>query len=82
MLAVRQPNLFVCNTTTWYGESTDTSNTFYFHEEYTCERDEKEGVDAHAASPHFQKWEEFSAQNPFTKEPVVSFFKIIAVLIE
>jgi autoinducer 2-degrading protein len=60
-----------------YGESTTTPNSFYFHEQYTGEEEGKKGFDAHAIAPHFVKWEEFAATDPFTKPPVVSFFKNI-----
>jgi quinol monooxygenase YgiN len=60
-----------------YGESTTTPNSYYFHEEYTGDDEGKKGFDAHAIAPHFVKWEEFAATDPFTKPPVVSFFKNI-----
>jgi (4S)-4-hydroxy-5-phosphonooxypentane-2,3-dione isomerase len=61
-----------------YGESTTTPNHFYFHEQYIGKDHGKEGFDQHAQSDHFKKWEEFVADtNPFTKEPVVSFFQSI-----
>lgn len=60
-----------------YGESVDTPNSFYFHEEYEGADAGKEGFDAHAKAPHFAKWEEFAATNPFTKPPVVSFYRSI-----
>ena len=60
-----------------YGESIDEPNSFYFHEEYTGKEEGKEGFDAHSVAPHFQKWEEFAAKDPFTKPPIVNFFKSI-----
>jgi quinol monooxygenase YgiN len=60
-----------------YGESTETPNSFYFHEQYMGKDEGKEGFDAHAIAPHFVKWEEFAATDPFTKPPRVSFFKNI-----
>eukprot|EP00592_Proboscia_alata_P020992 CAMPEP_0194421086 /NCGR_PEP_ID=MMETSP0176-20130528/20340_1 /TAXON_ID=216777 /ORGANISM="Proboscia alata, Strain PI-D3" /LENGTH=229 /DNA_ID=CAMNT_0039229027 /DNA_START=18 /DNA_END=707 /DNA_ORIENTATION=- len=54
-----------------YGESNDTPNTFHFHEEYLG----KEGFDAHTVAPHFVAWETFAGTDPFTKPPVVSFYK-------
>ena len=61
-----------------YGESTTTPNHFYFHEQYIGKDNGKEGFDQHSQSDHFKKWEEFVAdKNPFTKEPVVSFFQSI-----
>ena len=60
-----------------YGESVETPNTFHFHEEYTGEEEGKEGFDAHAKAPHFKVWEEFADTDPFTKPPVVQFFKSI-----
>jgi len=62
----------LCLQYTW-GEDINTPNIFYFHEEYLG----KEGFDAHAASEHFAKWETFAATEPFTKPPVVSFYKTI-----
>jgi (4S)-4-hydroxy-5-phosphonooxypentane-2,3-dione isomerase len=60
-----------------YGESTTTPNTFYFHEQYSGKERGQEGFQAHKVSAHFQVWEEFAAQSPFTKDPVVSFFQSI-----
>ena len=60
-----------------YGESTTTENKFVFHEEYTGKNDGKEGFDAHTKTPHFEAWESFVEKDPFTKEPVVNFFKTI-----
>lgn len=60
-----------------WGESISEKNTFYFHEEYIG----KEGFDAHAATPHFQKWEAFAAKGePFTKAPVVNFYETFPIL--
>ena len=58
-----------------YGESTVEPNKFLFHEEYEGAEGGKEGFDAHAAAPHFKKWEEFVEKDPFTKAPVVNCFK-------
>jgi autoinducer 2-degrading protein len=60
-----------------YGESITTPNSFYFHEQYKGDNEGKQGFDAHAIAPHFVKWEEFAATDPFTKPPVVSFLKNI-----
>jgi quinol monooxygenase YgiN len=61
-----------------YGESISTPNHFYFHEQYIGNENGKEGFDQHTQSDHFKRWEEFvAATNPFTKEPVVSFFESI-----
>jgi autoinducer 2-degrading protein len=60
-----------------WGESTEEDNKFLFHEEYTGEDGGKEGFDAHTKAPHFKKWEEFVEKDPFTKEPVVYFFRTI-----
>jgi len=62
-----------------YGESTSAPNTFYFHEQYEGSDGGKEGFDAHAASPHFQIWETFADTEPFTKPPVVSFYRTLWV---
>ena len=60
-----------------YGESISTPNSFYFHEEYIGIDGGKEGFDAHAIAPHFQVWENFAGKKPepFTKPPVVSFYR-------
>jgi quinol monooxygenase YgiN len=58
-----------------FGESVDTPNSFYFHEQYTGADKGKEGFDAHAIAPHFQIWEKFAATDPFSKPPVVSFYR-------
>jgi quinol monooxygenase YgiN len=60
-----------------YGESEDTPNKFVFHEEFTGNEDGKEGFEAHATMPHFLAWEEFASTNPFTKPPVVDFYKTL-----
>ena len=60
-----------------YGESVDEPNTFIFHEEYKGEDGGKEGFDAHASSPHFELWEKFVQKDPFTKPPVVDFFRTL-----
>ena len=61
-----------------YGESTTTPNHFYFHEQYIGKDNGKEGFDQHAQSDHFKKWEDFVAsKNPFTKDPIVTFFQSI-----
>ena len=59
------------------GECTNEENKFIFHEEYTGDNDGKEGFDAHSKVLHFQKWEEFVQMDPFTKPPVVNFFKTL-----
>lgn len=66
----------LCKQYDW-GESTSTPNTFYFHEQYEGNDGGKEGFDAHAAAPHFQIWETFAGTNPFTKPPVVSFYRTL-----
>jgi quinol monooxygenase YgiN len=56
-----------------WGEDTTIPNVFHFHEEYLG----KQGFDAHATAPHFQEWETFAATDPFTKPPVVNFYKTL-----
>ena len=58
------------------GESLDTPNSFYLHEEYTGADDGKEGFEAHQATPHYKAWEKFAATNPFTKDVEVGFYRI------
>ncbi|GFH53253.1 hypothetical protein CTEN210_09729 [Chaetoceros tenuissimus] len=60
-----------------YGESTSEENKFVFHEEYTGKDGGKEGFEAHKLTKHFAAWEEFAAKDPFTKPPVVDFFRTI-----
>jgi quinol monooxygenase YgiN len=61
-----------------YGEDTDTPNVFHFHEQFTGKDGGKEGFDAHAATDHFAKWEHFLvSQDPFSKPPIVQFFRTI-----
>jgi quinol monooxygenase YgiN len=60
-----------------YGEDKDTPNVFHFHEQYTGNDGGKEGFDAHAATDHFAKWEQFASQDPFFKPPIVQFFRTI-----
>jgi len=60
-----------------WGESTVEKNTFVFHEEYMGDDGGKEGFDAHTQTPHFEKWEEFTEKDPFSRPPVVNFFKTI-----
>lgn len=60
-----------------FGESTTEANKFVFHEEYKGDDDGKEGFIAHTTTSHFQKWEEFVGKDPFTRPPIVDFFKSI-----
>ena len=60
-----------------FGESIDTPNTFYFHEQYMGEDKGKEGFVAHSKSPHFAKWEQFVATSPFTKDPTIHFHRTL-----
>jgi len=60
-----------------WGESLDTPNHFYFHEQYTGAENGREGFHSHQSAPHFKAWEKFVTEtSPFTKDPVVCFFKI------
>ena len=61
-----------------YGESSSEPNKFIFHEEYEGADGGKEGFDMHCQAPHFAKWEEFVEKDPFTKDPVVYFFKTLS----
>jgi quinol monooxygenase YgiN len=59
-----------------WGEHLEEPNSFHFHEEYKGGDEGKEGFNAHAKAPHFGVWEKFvSDRDPFTKPPVVSFFR-------
>ena len=60
-----------------WGEDINESNTFHFHEQYSGKNGGKEGFDAHAATKHFGQWEAFAAKDPFTKPPIVSFYKTL-----
>lgn len=61
-----------------WGESTVEKNTFVFHEEYMGDDGGKEGFDAHTQTPHFGVWEKFTEKEPFSRAPVVNFFKTIS----
>ena len=61
-----------------FGESTVEKNKFIYHEEYKGADGGKEGFEAHQISPHFKAWEDFAGtEDPFTKPPVVAFFRTI-----
>ena len=60
-----------------YGESKDEPNKFIFHEAYTGTDGGKEGFEAHFATAHFEKWQEFMEIDPFTEAPVVNNFKTL-----
>ena len=60
-----------------YGESTAEENKFVFHEEYEGGDAGKEGFEAHTVAPHFGVWEEFAGKDPFTKPPIVEFFRTL-----
>ena len=62
----------LCLLYTW-GEDTKNPNTFHFQEAYIGE----EGLEAHRKAAHFLKWEEFASSDPFTKPPVLMFFKSV-----
>ncbi len=50
---------------------------FVFHEEYEGGDAGKEGFEAHTVAPHFGVWEEFAGKDPFTKPPIVEFFRTL-----
>lgn len=56
-----------------WGESPETPNSFYMHEEY----DGIDGYKAHEASSHFAKFMVFNKREPYSKPQVVSFYKTI-----
>lgn len=60
-----------------FGESTSEDNKFVFHEEYAGKDGGLEGFLEHQKSSHFAAWEEFASKDPFTKPPVVAFFRTI-----
>lgn len=60
-----------------WGESKEVANAFYFHEQYTGDNEGREGFDVHATMPHFKVWEELAAKEPFSKPPVVSFYRTL-----
>jgi quinol monooxygenase YgiN len=60
-----------------FGESTSEENKFVFHEEYTGKDDGRDRLEAHTKAPHFEVWEKFVEKDPFTKTPVVNFFKTL-----
>lgn len=60
-----------------WGEDCSEPNTFHFHEQYTGSEGGKEGFLAHTKMEHFDVWEKFASQDPFTKPPLVYFYKTI-----
>jgi quinol monooxygenase YgiN len=60
-----------------WGEDCNEPNTFHFHEQYTGADGGKEGFTVHTVADHFRKWEEFAAIDPFTKPPLVAFFRTL-----
>lgn len=58
-----------------YGESTTEANKFILHQEYGGKEGGKEGFDAHTKSPPFKKFKEFVGKDPFTKQPVMTYYK-------
>jgi quinol monooxygenase YgiN len=60
-----------------WGEDCSEPNTFHFHEQYTGSEDGKEGFLMHTKMEHFYLWEKFASQNPFTKPPLVYFYKTL-----
>jgi len=53
-----------------FGEDESTPNTYHFFEQYRG----VEGFEAHTQAPHFKAWEAFAATDPFTADPIVSFY--------
>mmetsp|Transcript_63320 Transcript_63320/g.125171 ORF Transcript_63320/g.125171 Transcript_63320/m.125171 type:complete len:289 (-) Transcript_63320:93-959(-) len=53
-----------------FGEDEAQPNTFHFFEQYMGFA----GFEAHTKAPHFAVWEAFVTTDPFTAEPVVSFY--------
>ena len=53
------------------GEDVESANVFYFHEQYKTMKD----VDFHKGTPHFQKWVEFQATDPFTEALTVDLYQ-------
>eukprot|EP00339_Tiarina_fusa_P015250 CAMPEP_0117017482 /NCGR_PEP_ID=MMETSP0472-20121206/13643_1 /TAXON_ID=693140 ORGANISM="Tiarina fusus, Strain LIS" /NCGR_SAMPLE_ID=MMETSP0472 /ASSEMBLY_ACC=CAM_ASM_000603 /LENGTH=214 /DNA_ID=CAMNT_0004721857 /DNA_START=8 /DNA_END=652 /DNA_ORIENTATION=+ len=60
-----------------FGESLETPNSFYFHEQYSGGDQGLEGFVAHTKAPHFAAWEEFAGTDPFSKPPVIGKYKSI-----
>ncbi|CAB9510400.1 expressed unknown protein [Seminavis robusta] len=60
-----------------WGEDCAIPNTFHFHEQYVGSEDGKEGFVAHSKTKHFEAWENFVTKDPFTKPPVVQFYKTL-----
>lgn len=53
-----------------FGEDEKTPNTFHFFEQY----EGRAGFEAHTKTPHFADWEVFAQSDPFTSDPIVSFY--------
>jgi quinol monooxygenase YgiN len=53
-----------------WGQSTETPNTFYMHEEYQ----DQEGYQEHEATPHFASFLVFNQKNPYSQPQVVNHY--------
>lgn len=59
-----------------FGESIESPNTFYFHEQYAGADDGKEGFDAHRGFPHFLNGRNLHLKIHSPASPSLSFSKI------
>lgn len=56
-----------------FGEDTETANVFHMFEAYSGGRD---GFAAHAKTPHYAKWAEFKATEPFSAPAKVGYYEV------
>jgi homocysteine S-methyltransferase len=64
-----------------YGESMVSPNTFHVHQVYIGNEGGKEGFDLHSKTPHYQRWKQFAAKEPFTKSPLGHTYRT-SILVE
>ena len=56
-----------------FGEDTETPNVFHMFEAYSGGRD---GFTAHSKTPHYAKWAEFKATDPFSAPAKVGYYEV------
>ena len=59
-----------------FGEDADEPNTFHMFEQYV----DRAGFEQHAKSPHYGKWSEFKATEPFSASAKVAYYTTIESL--
>mmetsp|Transcript_10534 Transcript_10534/g.21342 ORF Transcript_10534/g.21342 Transcript_10534/m.21342 type:complete len:265 (-) Transcript_10534:79-873(-) len=56
-----------------FGEDTETANVFHMFEAYSGGRD---GFAAHSQTPHYARWAEFKATEPFSAPAKVGYYEV------